>query len=359
MGASAGTGILYRYRGGKYQPVKKEFPDDGYNQKLIYTGMFISEFYLQKNTIGNRDWEHIYNYPSIGFKFTYADYSVPDELGKSYAVTTYLEYTLSKKRKHKFTFSAATGLSYIEKKFDLETNPFNYAISNHWNFCLDPTFSYHRTIYGQWDFVGSFGIRHLSNGHRSVPNNGMNNFVFTVGVRHCSGYERKTISKEERKKALEALPRKRPWHFSIVASKADRKVLQIDRSHQIRLLQASVYKQVGNLGGVILNYDYFEYTQDALWKDLRVLDHHTKIKPETIDPVKMGLSLGYAFNFGKSVEFSLSLGHYIYDPQPIEGQVYTRYSLRYFLLKRIIIHTGLKAKGAASVLADFGLGVRI
>lgn len=129
-------------------------------------------------------WRKNYNYPNLGLSYNYKNYGLDDKLGHSHSLTTFLQMSFLRRRKHfDFGFKGFSGLGYFDKKYNANNNSLNKAISSHINISAEARI-YTKVRIEPAFLEYSFGINHFSNGLVKAPNLGINVFnnAFNVGV---------------------------------------------------------------------------------------------------------------------------------------------------------------------------------
>ena len=143
------------------------------------------EFSLHRNTYGERRWEVLHNYPSIGLTFYYSGFgndSISAELGRVFALYPFINFPITPSETSKLTFKLGVGLSYLTNKFDPKENYHNYAIGSHLNAAINLSFEYRQRIVERLYWVASAGLTHFSNGATRSPNMGINIFSVATGL---------------------------------------------------------------------------------------------------------------------------------------------------------------------------------
>src|SRR5699024_5628449 len=139
-----------------------------------FTNTHAVEVYANLQTKGKRLWERLYRYPQLGFAFSYYDYGMPQELGKAYSLTGYMDNTLKKWKKSSLRLNLGAGLVYSTRHYIPKENELNTAIGSKFCFALRGTIRYEMELTEKLFMNVNFAFRHFSNGGLNKPNNGMN-----------------------------------------------------------------------------------------------------------------------------------------------------------------------------------------
>lgn len=150
---------------GKTQEANTYFPKTSL-QKNIFLSLGFYSFNWDKK------WAKQLNFPKTGLCLGYTDLGNLDKIGRAFSITPFIEFELL----NNLDLNIAFGGSYIDTQYNKNTNPFNRAVSTkiNWSF---KTFLYYN-IFKEWR--AGLGYLHHSNGHTSLPNQGLNSFVLSV-----------------------------------------------------------------------------------------------------------------------------------------------------------------------------------
>ncbi len=143
------------------------------------------EFSLHRNTYGERRWEVLHNYPSIGLTFYYSGFgndSISAELGRVFALYPFINFPITPGTNSRLTFKLGVGVGYLTNKFDPKENYHNYAIGSHVNAAINLSFEYRQRIVDRLHWVTSAGLTHFSNGATRSPNMGINILSVATGL---------------------------------------------------------------------------------------------------------------------------------------------------------------------------------
>lgn len=148
------------------------FPDFG-----LHTALFLN-FGSYQNTNPN-EWAYWLKQPKTGLSLAYATYGNADVLGYSIHVLPFVEFQMFHPR---LSIHAAFGVSYFNKKFDLETNLPNEKISTNINWTYRTMLYYKALETPKVNWRLGLGYFHQSNGHTRFPNQGLNSFSGSVSA---------------------------------------------------------------------------------------------------------------------------------------------------------------------------------
>ncbi len=87
------------------------------------------ELNISQRTNGSKLWHLENNRPDIGLSFQYLDFKNPAQLGYAFSIVPYIEIPLNEKeKKSRLILRLCWGATYLNKHFDIATNPKNIAI---------------------------------------------------------------------------------------------------------------------------------------------------------------------------------------------------------------------------------------
>jgi len=136
-------------------------------------------------TDGRKLWQQLYGYPTWGFGFYSVNFFSPNELGTPSAIYSYINAPLIKRFKRwSVNYEIGFGLTYNWKKFDLETNAFQYAIGSSNTVFIDAGLNVDVMLGKRFNLTAGFTFTHFSNGATRVPNLGINLVAPRVGLKY-------------------------------------------------------------------------------------------------------------------------------------------------------------------------------
>lgn len=153
--------------------------------KVLMGGPFpIYELGVGLPTIGSAKFNAYYPRHQWGVIFNFSPLSSPENLGFALGITPYIDISLSNKNRNAFYFRLGSGLAYIQKPFDIETNIKNQVIGTHFNNITDLQFKYKFHLSDYLEVRLGVGLQHFSNGSFTRPNLGLNIPHFTTGIKY-------------------------------------------------------------------------------------------------------------------------------------------------------------------------------
>lgn len=266
---------------------------------------------LQKNlflSIGKynfnpqKEWAARLNYPTTGISFGYTDFGNTDKVGKAYSVMPFMEFPILKSVfSNNLNLNTGIGGSYMDTQYDAETNPFNRAITTkvNWSF---RSFIYYTFINGKntdWRF--GLGYLHHSNGHTSLPNQGLNSLAASISARFSKMKETVDFEKPEFSSKSQTYFSSRIGIGQNVLSE------EFNTKKEVYSFSASAGKIINNtfkFGGGFY-YRYYEHYYDYI--------KNNEVLVEEQYPHFRDNPYGYATNFGLFATSELLMDHFGFE----------------------------------------------
>ena len=128
-----------------------------------------------------KNWQYYLQQPEVGLSLGLTDYGNNDVLGRSITALPFIKFQpLNNKR---WSTYLGLGGSYFTTQFDPLTNPFNRAITTDFTWTFRGQINYYLGSTSTIDFDTGISIVHHSNGHTSLPNNGLNSILGSITAR--------------------------------------------------------------------------------------------------------------------------------------------------------------------------------
>ena len=174
--ASSPFVVELQYAAGKIAPVYRQFP------KSIISNTV--EIFWGYQTYGKQRWNKPFNYPRMGISTIFQELGNDQKLGQQISLVPTVYFSTAKKENAKFFAEIRYGLGLA-----FFTNPYN-AVTNRDNKGAGSKFTWQFVVGAnlRWNISKQVGLQlgvvmyHASNAHTQLPNVGVNNFAFTVGL---------------------------------------------------------------------------------------------------------------------------------------------------------------------------------
>ena len=294
-------------------------------------------------TNASKNWHKAYKNPVYGAGFFYADLN-NHALGDAAGLYYFFNVPFTRKNTFSLNYNMAAGLGYLTRRFSIEDNYYNAAMSTHLNVYLNLSLDMKMKIFRQLDAAGSIGITHFSNGIIKVPNLGINIISAEAGLRYRFGDP--------------ALPEKQ------------QRLPKPAKRYRYSLIFGNFYKDDEPPD------DTYFYTSSLCFNIERNLSlKHTlgagadlffdgALKHKFVSSDKefsghqyfrFGLHAAYDAVFGK-VAFTMQQGIYLYNPWKPEGRFYNRFGLKYRFASHWLVNVTLKTHAAVADAVEIGGG---
>lgn len=299
---------------------------------------------------GNKKWQQEYNYPRMGIGFYHSGLGNPDVYGNANALFFYVDRNFFRQNS-RFNLSNRLeyGIGYVSKVNDLQSNPYNIAISSHYNVFLSYSLQALVRLTPLLDFKLGLGFSHLSNGRFYEPNKGLNFVTSYAGLQYSLNEPSKCIapSTPEEKETS-----KNKFVFTFGAGEKQLYRKRSDR-YAVFALSTEYSRRVFRNGylGLALN----TYYDRSLLKELE----YREIPSNESDCWRMSLNLSYEIQMGR-FSYIFQPGYYLINPYKNIGKMSNRLCLRYAITDHWLTSITVKAHWVS--IADFiewGVGYRL
>ncbi len=267
--------------------------------------------------------------------------------GDIYAWHIHAEANLSKRKHFQATLRFGSGIGYLTKPYNINSNRKNKAIGSHLNGNIQLMYKAYFDISPKTSFTLGLGITHYSNGNFKRPNLGINIMHLNLGI--CRKVQ---ILEKPTEKALgELFPAN---GFEILAGYANKEISVAD-TRRFNIFSASLlyyFRHSGTRNWRFGPEVFFDKTYP-----------YSLFQPSTLDHVKLAkmteiaIKAGHEFIFGR-VAVVTDLGTYVYRPSQYKKRVYFAIGFNYFFNRGVVVQTRLKSHMAVADYFYWGAGYR-
>jgi len=297
---------------------------------------------------GDKIWQQLYRYPTVGFGYYHAELGNSEILGHVDAVFPYINIPVLERKNFKLCTKFAVGVAWLSKKFDLYENNYNIAIGSKLNAYLNINIESQLKLTKQVYLLAGLGITHYSNGGMAQPNKGLNIISVSAGLLY-------NFQKEDFKKIEKEIPKfKKKNEYSVIIS-TGAKTLEPARTHRyfVSSLSFNAERQFSYKGRYGIGIDLFkDNSRKEYLKEKENVEN-----PTTADLFYAGGHASYDFVFGKT-SFTIQMGGYFLNKAKFFQDVYHRFGLKYRFADHLIANITLKTYWAAADFAEWGIGYR-
>jgi hypothetical protein len=238
------------------------------------------------------------------------------------------------------------GVSWLTKKFDLESNYFNRAIGSHLNVYAQAGAKVKIPIDSRTILNSGLHIHHVSNGSVNAPNQGLNYLTLNVGIEFRSDHTFRSLYRDTK----------------IGAEKGDHRFAFI-YAPGIKESDRRVDKQFFT-SSFIFDYGYFFHAARSVGLGLSIFYNDTWAyipfirtdKNRDFAPFQSAVHLSWQMNRGP-LAFILHPGFYIYHPAPNAPFMTNRFGLKYSFVNNFCLQIAVKAHWFANAdYFEWGIG---
>jgi hypothetical protein len=291
-------------------------------------------------------WSNCNCYSRLGFSFDFFDYRNPEILGHSYNLAFFFEPYFNFKSRSRLSLRAGIGLTYLDKVYDVESNPSNLFYSSKISGLLLLNLSYNFMINDQYQLNFAINYNHISNAGVKMPNKGMNFPTVSLGLDYILNPQKL----EPKKKSLGLRDKKFLKYSRLFWSirSVDADSLNERKNNLMIGLEAGIIKSLSNINGLLGG---MEFSYDGSFQEL------SNRMGQNYSPFIFSIHLGHAFVIGK-ISFTQQMAWYVYRPFPSASEsFFQRYGIYYRIGKMVSIGFSLKAHGHVAEHMDMRIGV--
>ena len=351
---------------------KTHSANNGFPELALNKGISVHLGTYQDNNA--QEWAYRLRYPKTGIAFTFTDYGNNKYVGYSFSLMPFLEYGLFKKNFNKhLKMNIGLGSSYFTQEYNGTTYSYNNIIDNN-NRAISTRFTWAFKAFLYYDVLNErkaswrlgAGFHHQSNGHTSLPNQGLNTFLLSLS-RHSGLKTKKKGSVEDNSIKNKNFGKSIENYFSFRSGFGINVLSEMYNDKKPVYTLAASYGKILNKTfriGVGFYYRYYDSFNTFIKNDQELIieqfNHFTEnaFKYSTSYGVfvtselylgHVGIEVDLGYNIYKpfyEVEWKLQQGFY-WDFYSADGTYETRYvygelNSKYQLKKSILTRLGLK-----------------
>ena len=300
---------------------------------------------LKKELKGEKLWERVYHYPSVGLATYCGSLGNDTVFGKVISVYPFLNFPLIERGKILFSIQIGIGGAYSTEEFNIENNYYNIAIASHLNIWVQAKSGITYKINDKYSVSAGTAFGHFSNANFSEPNLGLNFWTFYGGA--------SIAVSEETKRNSEPIPLfKRKNEYAFIAAGGGKHTRRFAEQAYFAGSISGEYKRITGykfaFGGGI---DFF---YDASIPDEMLRAGISEVK--NIYKLKSGMHLSQELIIGK---FSIIIqeGMYIgFKDYLYKHLMYNRGIVRYKFSKHFFADIAMKTNLNILDVAEVGIG---
>lgn len=306
---------------------------------------------VSRKTFGDKAWQAEYNFPDYGLSFQY-QHNKNEALGNMYGVYGHYSFYFLKRN---LQFRVGQGIAYNTNPYDKENNFRNFAYSTH----LMPS-TYFMLNYNRQQIWKGLGLQaglllvHHSNANIKAPNTSTNTLAFNLGLNY--NLEQQEPEYQHTKDSMRFT---QPLKYNVVfRSGVNESDVIGSGQYPFYVLSAYVDKRIGRKSALQLGGEIFWSKFQEEYIRYMAIAYYEKNNDPDVDYRRAGVFVGHEL-FVNKLSFEAQLGAYVYNPAKINGSLYQRIGLKYYLSDKIFGVLSLKTHAAKAEALEFGLGIRL
>ncbi|HVG13278.1 MAG TPA: acyloxyacyl hydrolase [Flavisolibacter sp.] len=300
-----------------------------------------TEISIVRQTDGSGEWHRGSNYPRTGFGLMFGNIGSKQYVGKAISLYPFVSFPLVRRKIFSSSFKLGTGISAVEKPYDVKTNHKNTLIGSRLNNYIHVSFENEFQVSKPLRFGAGISFAHISNGNIKLPNYGLNFLLLSAGLRYVFNErmirdtaKRSFLKTVNYRLLLSAGAKQTPW------IKSPRYVVGVLSTQLVKTLTPAS----GFGGGVDIFLD------PSLTRDPSGFSkEHEKIRN-----IQVGLHAFYERTVGR-VTIPVQAGIYALHADDTK-RFYQTIGLRYQLSPQLLLFYHLKTHGGKADFIHFGLG---
>lgn len=298
-------------------------------------------------TKGEKKWQQLYNYPTIGIGYYFANLGNPELFGYVNTIYPFISVPIIDKDKIKVSYTFSEGIAWINKKFDLYNNNYNFVIGSHLNVYINIGLETEIKINSKLDLILSFDLSHFSNGGTKQPNKGFNLITLQSGIKY-------NLHEEDYKIKNEIPNFTANTEYSIVIAGGFKNLPPAKTTfYPVSSIMINAKRQFSYKGKIGIGIDLFFDKSRVI-----TLIYEGIENPTNAELFYGGSHLSYDFVYGK-MSFTTQFGIYLLRKARFYQTTYNRFGLSYKFENNLTVNIHLKTFWAAADFIEYGIGYRL
>jgi hypothetical protein len=303
----------------------------------------------------DQEWYQYLNYPEVGFGLFYNTFGNSQIYGEGIGAYSYIQSNLLRTMKFSLSSKVGSGLGYVTRPFNIDSNPYNHVFGSHLNVFINLGFIAKYKISSRWSASLNLAMNHMSNGALKKPNHGVNTLTCGLGIE----YSFNDIEEPLASGRIRA-PRSNARDLVFVASygRSQRSPYKPEFYPAVTLNINHLWwiskKTAWGVGvdGIYYGAAPFEY---AIIEEQYATDQYDF---SAADKMYGGVFGSYNFRFNQTQLYAHVGVYVLYKTKP-EQLIYPRMGVRQELLRNLYANVSIKASFFKAEFIEFGLGYRL
>lgn len=303
-------------------------------------------------TNGKKHWHQRFKYPEFGFALLYLDFGNSAVLGRGAGLFPYISFPVVNKPKYKFQIRIGAGIGYVNKSYDMITNPTNNVIGSAINNITQLKIINNIKLTKKWNLLAGASFTHFSNGNMQKPNLGINTISGNIGLQYLPNNKPMRYQPDSTLRYTKRIMASVKFGLAI----NEGRVIGASK-YPIYIVEAVAIKHTSRFNRLRIGLDY-EYRSDIFVNQQLAIDNQqqtTRLQVSRFavligDEIVLG-NFGIQFNMGFYVNNFIDKPLFLYNKfglvyyPPINKQKPTLY-----------LGAFLKTHAAIADYAEFGVG---
>ena len=286
--------------------------------------------------------------PLNGLAFEIRNFGYNQVLGNAFSLIQYQNFVIFQTKSNLcLDFKIGTGISYITKKYNKQTNPMNNAIGSNINAKVSFKIELNKFT-PNYHFGFGTELAHFSNGTFQHPNLGLNTLSLYVNI----GYNTKSRKVFNDSVKFVKTDVKPSSYFIVEGIATVSELMPIPADAKKYPVFAGRFSFVKPLSR---SWNY-ELAIDGVYNASNQYNYADK-EYSASDVPQLGLYAGLSFNYYKS-QIIFGMGYYLIDVINPLGREYNRIGYRYYFKKNIFGLFNIRANFGKADFFEFGLGYK-
>lgn len=296
-------------------------------------------------TIVDKEWGQLYRFPDVGFGYYHANLKWKEVLGNVDAAYGFIKVPVLRKPRFRINYSFAFGAAFMSEHFSIDDNYINIAIGSGTNVYVNLGLETQWALRDNLVFLLGADLSHYSNGAIKKPNLGFNVPSINVGIKYAVNQVQKLPD-----------PIKRPTAYQKVFDVQAISSFGLKEIHPAANDNYFISSLWVDAGMMITRRKRMGLGLDVFY-DASILD---RMRDEGVEKVgklnniRQGAHVSYDLIFGK-VYFTMQVGYYFLVDWNDDGDLYSRFGLRYRHGK-MIYNLSLKTHMGRADYIEWGVG---
>ena len=322
------------------------FPHNNKIEYLVEDHVSAFDISLVKPRISDNVYDQLFHYPRTGIGFYHSNMQNKDVLGTVNSLFGSMNAPVYRfSDKFQVDYQIVAGLAYLSKKFDLEDNNLNIAISTHLNLHFSAQLDYRLRIKKYYQWTGGIAFSHYSSGRIELPNLGFNYISVFTGLSY-------NFNREPAVYPSRNIPEfKRQFEQSVVLAFGLKQDYIIDHNYYlINTLSYDFGRRIQQHIKLSAGLDlFYDESIKTFYINAGIPDYHM------YELYRLGGHGGFHLTYRKLTMITM-VGTYIYTSHRAISPVYSRFGLQYKVSDHFFLNVSLKAHNAVADFVEWGFG---